>query len=917
MFENRGKFRFHNSAKWCIVIFLKCIAYLQCGETKNSSIVENSEGCGGEFSGYQYTISSPNYPKSYAEQQNCIFILRGSHLATCDQVFNLKFLDFSLPPSENCADDYVEIGDRSLFCGRVIGIREYPSKNNKLILRFRSGTRSRLGDKRFKILITTVPCFLQQMNGKNTANMVEQDGTTLGNQTADKYFTHENTGSHINLPIERNRQFVRNEVPSPPKVKGLDEKEENDLLTVTQHIEVNEAPSNYLQVPVGGIKLFRDPTLTKTETVIPNTVQSNEQKPSKISAYLFVEPNPENYFKDRTQSSISSVTFSTDSPKASLLSIPQTEIHPPNRENVQFRDTRFSNSTRKLLLRQEHQGNNEKFLISTKTYDIPDVPSYPSFQNSVPGIKTGEVLDNPSSFINYPTNTNLKSELEVTKTLHGKNREPINNLQSNQGFSRLFYPTMSYQFPSSHHASYVSPYVLNGNHATTAGITYGLPTASYTTNVPGVSEFENCKNSLPRFDVLPSNSFKGYQNFIPNVDDSVNYYPVIPNSRNIGNLPLCCNTYYLQQRFLLASPDFPSSSYSENTFECAFSIIPYSTNTCYMRFNLKFFNHGVDDSSCSNGHIEIDGRRICGCKKGLSIQSIVTTAFPKLVGVRYTGYPRTKFNGFLIEVIQEPCANSYGYQSRSKKDTGNLSIENDRSTKINIGIGNTTVKRTKRNLGYSYPKPSFGFVEGSVLGQPYIFGNSPNFHSWAHEDFVSNVLSPLFSCQVFSFLDWIIAAKETYFKNSRCVKTNTASGNNFPHTYVVDNSGFGETAYPCKNCEDINVIEGIISSPQYPTNYPNNVDKCFRFYKAPGFCQLELVVLDFYLEKSIGCTKDYMIFTGNNSRYCGNSLAGRKIMFDISRGGIINVCFVTDTFGTERGFSAGFSQIPCRGLVNR
>lgn len=164
MSDKRGRSRINGSAKWKLIVFLKCVAYLQLVESKDSSVRESLKDCGGEFFGYQYVISSPNYPAPYPRKQNCIFTLRGSPLATCDQTFNLQFLDFSLPPSENCAEDYVEIGDRSLFCGKVVGIRKYASKDNTLVLRFRSGAS--LGDKGFRILVTTLPCSPEQINEK-------------------------------------------------------------------------------------------------------------------------------------------------------------------------------------------------------------------------------------------------------------------------------------------------------------------------------------------------------------------------------------------------------------------------------------------------------------------------------------------------------------------------------------------------------------------------------------------------------------------------------------------------------------------------------------------------------------------------------------------------------------------------------
>ena len=157
--KSATEMKIHPTIKYnFILIFLFVIASKSvAGETKIK--------CGGDYSGYQYTISSPNYPERYPKKQECNYILHGSRYAKCNQIFHLQFLDFKLPPSENCEQDYLMIGDRSLYCGDVVGIRRYPSKNNSLVLRFHSDDGR--GGKGFKILVTTLPCALIDHNINN------------------------------------------------------------------------------------------------------------------------------------------------------------------------------------------------------------------------------------------------------------------------------------------------------------------------------------------------------------------------------------------------------------------------------------------------------------------------------------------------------------------------------------------------------------------------------------------------------------------------------------------------------------------------------------------------------------------------------------------------------------------------------
>lgn len=141
-------------------LFLTLFLFKFCGLSVGiNSQRDNVNVCGGDYSGYEYTIESPNYPENYPENTDCIYVLRGSSQAKCNQLFNLQFLDFSLRPTENCQGDFVEIGDKSLFCGNVGGIRRYQGNDNRLRIRFHSSKSENGGVGRgFRIAVTTLPC---------------------------------------------------------------------------------------------------------------------------------------------------------------------------------------------------------------------------------------------------------------------------------------------------------------------------------------------------------------------------------------------------------------------------------------------------------------------------------------------------------------------------------------------------------------------------------------------------------------------------------------------------------------------------------------------------------------------------------------------------------------------------------------
>lgn len=117
------------------------------------SYSEQVKNCGATYSGYQYTITSPNYPEHYSKDQNCVYTLTGNKLPRCETIFYLQFLDFDLAPSENCSEEYLRVGDRHIFCGATQKLKKFMGQNGALQLVYHSSEKS-AGHKGFKILVT-------------------------------------------------------------------------------------------------------------------------------------------------------------------------------------------------------------------------------------------------------------------------------------------------------------------------------------------------------------------------------------------------------------------------------------------------------------------------------------------------------------------------------------------------------------------------------------------------------------------------------------------------------------------------------------------------------------------------------------------------------------------------------------------
>ncbi|XP_063974649.1 uncharacterized protein LOC135161208 [Diachasmimorpha longicaudata] len=867
--------------------FLLSLVVLKCALIAGINSQGEAIGpCGGDYSGHEYSITSPNYPQSYPENVECVYVLRGSPRAECNPMFNLHFLDFSLRPSENCREDFVEIAGRSLFCGSVGGIRRYPGMDNSLKIRFHSGKRGNGNDgKGFKIAVTTLPCPSERENSSLHLplrfNQNREDNSIRGVQplTDEPSPAPQQISSDHIYPIYR-----------PPSPFTLEELSPSEKFQTPAHPLPSVTPQEASDL-VSTTKLLPDISAEKSPP--GKTLNNDFPEAVKISSYLFASPESEVLRNFREPSHL----LSAQLPPTSIGNPPFRQSQ-SNQLSSNFRGAESLSTTENRLSKLEDFSEvNDKIGLPSAAYGLPGSSLY----RQIFDLKPGEVLDTPRDVDCFG-----RVNINGVQGLSLGNDYPRN----------AFAPAASYP-----------------------ATTYGQPGSSF---LPSSNPAP-----LPPTQYLPSG-------FIP-TQNPTNYFPGI--GARSGQ---CCGNLFSGQRFLLTSPGFPTLLYNGNSYDCTYNIALQSQNICRLRLNFKFFNLGTDDPFCNSGYLEIDGRKYCGCKTGLSITSDVLNSPAKTIGVRYVGLPRTKLNGFVMEVVQESCG--YPVLARSKKEVGNGTFIHDAEEE-----GSGTALRVKRNLGYSYAKPNIPFNRpGGQLGYAGGFG---------HWGFTSAS-----RCQALSFIDWTLAAKEVYLKGARCTSGGGGRvpnypnypGGSYPPNYPGNGNGYpgypdnnlipnypgngfpnypgggiyppsypgtgiGLPSYPSNgnpggilgyppsngippnsgNCETVPVAEGVFSSPFYPSPYPNNINRCWRFYRTSIACRLQLSFLDFDVESSQGCVKDYVTISGQNTRFCGRTLAGSKTLLGFPTSNFIDIRFVADNFGSGKGFNIGFTQLPCQVEVNR
>ncbi|ELK26749.1 CUB domain-containing protein 2 [Myotis davidii] len=107
-------------------------------------------------------------------------------------------------------------------------------------------------------------------------------------------------------------------------------------------------------------------------------------------------------------------------------------------------------------------------------------------------------------------------------------------------------------------------------------------------------------------------------------------------------------------------------------------------------------------------------------------------------------------------------------------------------------------------------------------------------------------------------------------------------------------------------------LSGVLTSPEYPNNYPNNAE-CRWVIRAAGPATIKLVFVDFQVEGSADCTYDYVAVLGapgptRGHHYCGSARPPTLV----SQGHELQVVFKSDFNIGGRGFKAYYFSGECQ-----
>ncbi|XP_050306873.1 cubilin isoform X2 [Anthonomus grandis grandis] len=378
----------------------------------------------------------------------------------------------------------------------------------------------------------------------------------------------------------------------------------------------------------------------------------------------------------------------------------------------------------------------------------------------------------------------------------------------------------------------------------------------------------------------------GFSYVTDNTDDQTTIQPTKPTRTYLPPpLPPCCQKNTFSNKiFHLVSPNFPYST--TNPTDCSFIVKKSSPSVCRLRINVLYFNLDVARNS---SFVEIDGKRISGCKSDLRLTTEFGVSDSKLVRFVNEGSKVSGEAGFVLEFMQDECQKLYEgnrYNQRRwtrQADIQQLKLLNEKSLHIPSRENNYNIQK------YFY---FFGPEDDQDI-------------SWTGDD-----KEEIDSIDLSTIENHSRNLQECFSWNREQLEVLQRSfGTNLYSTCKVSSS------VESPDCLILNSLSGRFSSPGYPLGYPVNRNVCYRFHFTPGFCKIELYFENFQLESSVDCLKDYLLI--NNDRYCGTYLTNKQIL--ISRKGqqqeaFEDITFISDGNYCGKGFSALYHQVRCHNI---
>ncbi|XP_066588542.1 uncharacterized protein [Prorops nasuta] len=918
----------------------------------------HGEFCGGSYFGYQNTVTSPGYPGNYTGPLNCIFEFQGGRFSPCEQKFHLQFLDLDLRRSKNCALDYVLVEGKNVFCEKVNGVQVFTGRNNTLRVIFRAA--SGFGHKGFKILVTALPC----INDKNTTlSTIDKTGAAASNNNI-----------VVSNPEEIQNEVSQNPSDAPrvstflflPPSEGKSQDFRSGAASSTLENQDFRFSTNFIPPLETRNQNFRSSVDTSdiSQSNLVNFQYATSISPVETSRVQVFQPGLstplENY---RRTSGLQEAVDGTSciSPKCDA------------EENLPVQTGSDTiNATDRFIW--SHARPADSFYSQTAISGSNVIPGSvygPSATGySSVGVNYAPPLNAPTNYVNSNFDYAPRpSSIPITGSVGGSfPGYPVTQACCSTVYASRNFLLISPGFPNVIQSTntYECTYTIQKYSPQVCRLQLTLKYFNHG------SEDPFCSQGYVEVDGRPICGCKSGQTF----SFDFPYLTKVIAVRNLG-FPRNKFAGFVIEAYQDLCNGYPGNTYlyrNKKDVDTT-SILEKSFNTT--NENINDFNKTTDFTTNqtirtrrSSAKLEVNQvkgmkRRIGGNDKDenedveyIEEEDLESDREKRNLGYFYPKPSSYSWNGRDVVNGDSRNANLFwgSCQSRVFFDWAlaakHILLRNAQCLRNNRpgianggwipsnGVPGTSPRDPWYPVGPArpiYPSPGNPVYPGDTPiypggrptypggnpsypgggpsypgGSPSYPGGSPSYPGGSLPYPGGGPVYPGGGSPPYPGRNPVYPGGSPSYPGGN---PGYPGGNpTYPGRAPVYPGGVGNPGYPgAVNCENIDVLEGVISSPLYPNPYPNNVNVCYRFYQAPGYCQLRLEFLDFDLEPSTNCAKDYITYNGANQRYCGRSLLGNRVFLDLSRSSIIDVRFVSDSYGSGRGFNVGFSQIACRG----
>ncbi|KAL7643579.1 UNVERIFIED_CONTAM: hypothetical protein RMT77_005562 [Armadillidium vulgare] len=400
-------------------------------------------------------------------------------------------------------------------------------------------------------------------------------------------------------------------------------------------------------------------------------------------------------------------------------------------------------------------------------------------------------------------------------------------------------------------------------------------------------------------------------------DDELNSPPVyfpIPNkfprdssSSSLSQRDLLssstCDERHNEQVFIIQSVNYPNN-YSNN-LNCVYYIYRSSPDVCQLRLTLE--DIGIEKSSslpedCGDDYLDIAGYKICGSFK----KTVLNIAFTgETVIIRFKSNAEVTDKGYLITVeqIDKECVN----RGRKSQDLACDSvIRYDNFTIYSPGYPQWYPSNMWCTTTIFKSNPSIKSLE--VFFQEFDLELSPQ----CEKDFLS-IGSRRF-CGRKSGNSYIFPFEDDSIQLTLATNEDISSnGFRIYMKQVSDSISREPTSSPQCGGEYLSSVN-ILTSPQFPADYEPNLHCVYSILKnAEDICQLQIKIIDFDVEPSPGCRRDYLQL--GLRRLCGENYVNEIHNYHFSSDRF-NVIFHSDLQESGKGFRIEVTQRSCLNTID-